>query len=300
MSSSSTGIDADLFRSLPPEAHPDFQRLQQEEHFSHQRERLNAMWGRFRPFADQQFPVEFPKKSFHSRFWELTLACELLDQGFPLVPRKQRPYAGPDFCITDESGTTTWIEAIAPTAGSGSDRVLTATESGTGFVPEDKIVLRYQSAVKDKHAALLTYLQQGIVSERDAYVIAIYSGGIPRAFVSLGVPYLAKAVYPIGHYAVTFDPHLDRVVDEAYEHRPFLQKASGAQVSSMTFLDPQFSGIAAVLSASSLWFETARPHLVMIHNHLARRPLPLGWLRRGTEHFAVDGHLERRHLGLDT
>jgi hypothetical protein len=108
---------------------------------------LEHLWESFEPFADPDFKSELAKQ-FHPRFWEMYLACTLIELGFNLIPR-QCSY-GPDIHI-ELDGINIWIEATAPDAGSGIDAVPGHPKNSNGIkVPEEQIILRLTNSIDKK------------------------------------------------------------------------------------------------------------------------------------------------------
>jgi len=82
---------------------------------------MEDLWRKYRPYADRNFRQQL-QVDLDSRFWEMYLACILLEYSIPLS--LSRADARPDILIENENGRT-WIEAIAPTSGADTnpDRV---------------------------------------------------------------------------------------------------------------------------------------------------------------------------------
>ncbi len=256
-----------------------------------QREWLGRLWERFHTYADKQFLIEIGR-DFYARFWEMWLACELLNQGFILDP--DRPSEGPDFCILSDDKRI-WIEAVAPRPGTGEDAVDFSEEEG-GWIPEPKIILRYQNAVIAKHEKLQGYLEKKIVKEGESYVIAVYGTGIPGAGWDDPVPYAVQAVFPIGPLTGTPDLKLMKVVNWRYAYRPCIRKISGGPVPTTTFLKDQFNGISALISGNPDPIEMLNPRLKLILNPLAKNPLPPDWLKRGIVYWKEGNTLQHRNF----
>jgi hypothetical protein len=80
---------------------------------------MESLWRKYQPYADSNFRQQI-QVDLHSRFWEMYLACTLLENSIPL----SRMNAGPDIFIEHDVGQI-WMEAIAPTTGADTnlDRV---------------------------------------------------------------------------------------------------------------------------------------------------------------------------------
>ena len=73
------------------------------------------LWADLEPLADAGF-VDLIAANFRQRFWEMYLASALNSLGNELESADE----GPDLKITNLKKTT-WVEAIAPTAGAGPE-----------------------------------------------------------------------------------------------------------------------------------------------------------------------------------
>ena len=268
-----------------------------------QRAALLELQRRYLPFADDNFDTEL-QLNFGSCFWEMYLACALLDREMPLVPRSQRNSAGPDLCIS-AGGKKIWVEATAPRAGTGPDAVPGVFE-GNGYVPESQIVLRYRSAVEEKHKKWLKYVTSRIVSADEPFLVAVNGFQIPdgnNAFPD-EVPYQVQSVLPIGAPSVTIDRETGQVLKEGFKTRWHIQKKSGAQVPTGVFLDEAYAGISGLLfsAAHPLYFlrESGVRHLSHLDNPKAvgRKALERGWVQVGMEYWVEANQLLHRPLPI--
>ncbi len=71
---------------------------------------LQPYWNRFSAYADRNFRQELGV-DFDSRFWEMYLACTLLDQGLTLACPSRN--GGPDIRIETLKGSI-FVEAVRP------------------------------------------------------------------------------------------------------------------------------------------------------------------------------------------
>jgi hypothetical protein len=72
--------------------------VRDDPRFYEQRLFLESLWTKFSPFADPNFKSELAV-CFQARFWEMYLACALLEMGLNLIPRKS--VNGPDLLIVN-------------------------------------------------------------------------------------------------------------------------------------------------------------------------------------------------------
>jgi hypothetical protein len=104
------------------------------------------------------------------------LTCSLIFAGHVVTC----PKPGPDVGIMYK-GRRIWFEAMSPTPGKpGSPEYVGGPVKGP--VPEEKIILRYLNSISTKHnEQYANWLKKGIVSEKDAFVIAINPWAIAEA-----------------------------------------------------------------------------------------------------------------------
>jgi len=208
------------------------------------RELCEKLWRLYARLADPNFR-EDARASFLQRFWEMYLAVTLQHYGMTLIRYGNE---GPEFFI--ESGERRiWIEAIAPKQGEGPDRVPDVKYGAAiaEYVPVEKILLRFTSALAAKRERYLAAVKKGIIRPQDGYVLAVNSRGIPRANISDGVPYFVQALLPFGPVTVIVDTSTFEISDTFRAYRPSVRKANAAEVSTRTFLDPESEFCSAVL-----------------------------------------------------
>jgi len=183
--------------------------------------------------------------------------------------------------------------------------------------PHVEILLRWTSAIKAKAERLLGsadgtvrgYLDSGVVSPEDAYVIVVNgcrlrNGPFSALFGISQFPFAAEAVFPIGPYQVHISRDTLQVVDSGHQHRPFVQNRNGAQVPANTFLDPRFKPVSAIwavdLNGSSV-LGGSEP-MVVVHNPHAGSPVSVGFLPADAEYVATpegDGFLFQKLAASD-
>ena len=246
-----------------------------------------SLWHRYQPYADSNF-LEDIKIDFDSRFWEMDLTCCLMDYGFTVESENH----GPDIKITNRIHPI-WIEAIAP--GNGLEglpdsvpQMNRATMASP--VPDDQIILRLTGAIDEKHKKYKKYIEDSIVSDADPYVIAINVGKISGARSDFEPPRIIRSVFPIGNEYVEFDPRTSEHFGGGFQYKPSVSKANGTNIPIDIFLDPQFEGISAVFCSSSDCCnrtEVNGANYIIVHNPMAKNPLPHGSIPIGTEYIPV-------------
>lgn len=281
----------DLFSAKKPTA-DEYILLRDKEQHAHRREFVESLWTQFHPLADSGF-VDLIADDFQPRFWEMYLACTLLDAGLKLSSAD----AGPDVRV-DTGGTPIWVEAISPSGGDGPDAVPSHDTDGDAcIVPEDLVVLRLRSAIEEKHNAYLRCIKNGVVSPSDAYIIAVNGRRVPFYMTDDQPSYIIKAVFPFGMHTVTLDSNTAEIVSQGFQHRPQIQKRSGSQVDTTVFENDDYAGISAIVySSADAWNgpDVLGADFQILHNPLATTPIEHGWLKVGLELWATETELARK------
>lgn len=292
-----------LFEVSVDNPHQSFVALRDLPHNIRRKEILEEFWKQYEPFADRNFPSAFAQDP-HSRFWEMCLACGLLNLNFQLLPTCLRGKAGPDLCLHN-NGNRIWIEAVAPTGGTGPDFLTDRPSSNAFFVPEDKIVLRLCSGIMEKWRKLDNYLHTGIIGDNEPFVIALGTAALPEDLsLTLPDPFLTdeihcavQAVYPVGDFQVMIDTKTMTVVSSHFERREAIKKQKGSEVPTNTFLCAKFSRVSGLIFSNSRISQInlhPENELSYIQNYLADQKLPQGWLQTGEEwSWEPEGRIKR-------
>lgn len=247
-----------------------------------------------------------------ARYWqrlsEVLLASEMLDVGLPLTPSRN----GPDFLI-ETDGLKIWIEVICPQA-SGVPRDWLAQPAGVavGF-PHEALLLRWTAAIKEKAEKLLGnaatgtrgYIDKGVVSPNDAYVIAINARLLrgPHFATITGIsqlPFAVEAAFAVGPITIIINRDTMAAAGSGHAHRPVIRKPNGAAVPAYTFLAPAFRPVSAIWATDvdESWIIGNMKPMAVIHNPIAATPIPSGVLPAYDEFIAMpEGNeyvLERR------
>jgi type I restriction enzyme S subunit len=255
-----------------------------------ERDILERLWARFEPYADVNFKAAIAS-DFQSHLWEMYLAVTLLDLGFELRPRLELGDEGPDICISSAE-TNIWIEAIA-CGTSPNDNA----ESENGFEPIDEpVILRYTSAIAEKFRKYRKYLDTGILSSSEPYLIAVNGSRVPFSLPDDDppdmIPNIIKAVMPFGDYTVMVDRDTRQVVKTGYSYRAEIVKPSGNKVPTNIFLSQEYAGVSAILFSNidiSNLPDKYGNDLLFFRNPTAINPLPIGWLKAGRE-YRLEGN----------
>ena len=283
-----------IFEADTQGADLNFQAFKDNPQLLGERERIENLWHRYKPFADANFETEI-RNDFYARFWEMYLACFLLDSGHELLKASQRPAngAGPDICIRSENPKI-WIEAVTPKSGEGQNQVLPPRISEAEYVDEHKIILRYTSSIDDKKRKFISYKGKGIVQDTDICIIALNGGAIPSD--SGGeIPYAVQAVLPFGPPYINVSRSTGQVVESGRTWRESIEKPTGSLVSTSSFLMDENAFITGLIFAR-ISPSAGDQEISLFHNPKASTPLSHGWIKRGVEWWVAS---EENRLKLE-
>jgi len=271
----------DGFFLAGPAGDPAYVNVRDSPNLADARAFTESLWPSYRHLADPHFRSD-ARNHFLERFWEMYLACSLLSRGFDLLRAGSE---GPEFFFLNK-GRRVWVEAVAPGPGLGPDRVLETRAGERYTVPADKIILRFTGAFRAKQRKLASDIQKGIVAPDDQVLLAINSRGIPHAPYGAELPYIVKALFPIGAYALNIDTRTREITDRVHQYRPEVQKTNLSPVATTALLEAESAPFSAVLH-SAVDCDN-RPRLLgadflVLHNPSASRKLPsdvFSWCRQ--------------------
>ncbi len=226
------------------------------------------------------------------------LGCTLLDCGFDIASPGNE---GPDLC-SHVGNKRVWFEATAPSAGTGSDQVPKPIPGNVVAKPEEQILLRLTSAIEAKRTHFEKSENSEIVSQEDGAVICINGRNVPHTISDHPPELIVRAVFPIGNFQYTVDKNTLEVVDSGFEFRSTIHKASGSAVSTGSFTDHSSARIAAVIYSrvdSANHPSRLGDDFVCVHNPNAQHPLPIGFLGRGIEYYALNSTLVRLEHNIE-
>lgn len=261
--------------------------IRDEERCAKLKSDMENLWRTYHPYADGDFPKQLAQ-DIHARFWEMYLTCTLIYNSFKVIP-KQTKAKGPDIKI-DHASTAIWIEAVIPTSGDPSkpDSVPNLQMGVAQQVPDDQIILRYRSVIRDKYFnKYRTYLEDKIITDKDCYIIAL--NGCKIRHGDREPPRIVRCVLPFGWEVVTIDTSSHKIVNSGYQYRSSLRKVSGSQVDTDIFTKPEYQHISAVMFSN---VDVANPtsamgeDFIIVRNPLALRQLPDDFPKVGWEYRA--------------
>lgn len=257
----------------------------------------------YEPYADKNFCSSI-RDAFFDKFWEMYLTCALIldtseSKGISVKPHKcEYGEKSPDLLLSSDRQRY-WFEAVAPTQGAeenaNSVPDIIVNKIGEGhspkaqLVPEEAIILRLRSAIRNKVSQYCEHRQAGVIQSDDAYVIAINGSQIPFALYEESLPWIVKAVLPFGSPQVTIDVTTLETEKEEYTYRSEVKKVNGSSVGTDIFLCQDYSFISAVLYSNvnipfcPINMDNLGDDFIIIHNPLALNSLPQDFIKRGRE-----------------
>jgi len=276
-----------IWSASPRHTDADYDALCPPTRYESQRLFVETLWQEYEPLADRHFRTQIAN-SFHQRYWEMYLACTLLDQGLPV----QSADAGPDICV-DQGSRKVWIEATAPTGGNNPDAVPekelnVSADRIAQRVPNREVTLRLCTAIDAKFKKYRNYVANGTIEQDSPYIIAINANGVPFAAQEPNVPRIISAVLPIGDEYVVINRNTLECMESGFQYRPTIPRSGAPSIPATLFQDREFAGISAVwYSITNVWsFDLQLGQIAyVVRNPLAANPIPHGWLRLGREYW---------------
>jgi hypothetical protein len=282
-----------FFINGPDGAHTDtdYKAIRDLPHNTLYRAFIENLWARYQPPGDggEHF-LKDATIHFRQRFWEMYLFCTLKDRGISVHKTNG---IGPDFSI-EIGGNKYWVEAVAPTAGSGSDQVPYPLLRKADYAPEIPIRLRYTNAFDTKFRCWQNWENRNVVNGQDGYIIAINGLAIPYADCDCGYPFIIQSLFPVGPFAVNVDRESLAVSDPYLRYEDTIHKQNAAPANTAPFMGQKYSAVSAIIhsfagysnGASLLGYD-----FLLLRNPCARRPLPIGSLSWCTQYSFETGQL---------
>jgi type I restriction enzyme S subunit len=149
------------------------------------------------------------ENTYWQQLSEVLLADKLSKAGIQIT----RETSGPDFLIEHE-GKRIWIEVITPEANGILDEWINYDSRNDHAVmrPNNAIILRWTSAIKEKSDKLKKYLRNGLVINGDIYVIAVngrllrgWGGVFPNLCGDSQFPFAVEATFCLGALGISID-----------------------------------------------------------------------------------------------
>ncbi|MBL8854420.1 MAG: hypothetical protein JNK57_10650 [Planctomycetaceae bacterium] len=288
---------------------------------------LESLYDRFSKLdlIEPNFLAEL-RRQFHSRFWEMYLACALADHGHKLetlTNRKDRRKGeeGIDLKVLTASGTV-WIEAVAPKSGEvGNPDSAHVPESPTVHdlaelpngeeissccVRSDSIVFRMTRAIQQKVKQQNSKIKEGHVSPNDPFIIAINGYDIQGTGSAIPPSEIESTLFGIGNQSGSYNKHTKSIENQKYRAQPKRyktkidstsgRKLNGSPVDSNLFATETHGQISAVIySRANVWNcpELLGSDFVLLRNTFAKNPIEKDFLKCGSVVTYIDGVREQ-------
>ena len=287
----------DLFGNGPTATDAAFRHISESSRAEPQEARalIESLWRKTANYLEDGIPNRL-RFELHSCFWEMYLAAVLLDQKLPVAAndiRRHQGGKGPDIQV---GSVEAWFEATAATAGEGPDAVPGYSFEGFAPVPDEPFKLRLTAAVQEKFRKFQHYINKGLVSESEPFVIAVNGGGVPHVYQESFPPRIVCVLFPFGAGGDTLRPSDKHVWRELF-HVPRRGQEKERRSIPATFFEQEAShGISTVLYSTAEAFNCGGVlgyDLTLVHNPLATSPLPRGLIRVGHEWWRDGDHLVR-------
>jgi hypothetical protein len=220
-------------------------------------------------------------------FWELYLAHALRRSGINIVEqnRGKKTQRGPDLFAVDPE---VWIEAVVANPGSGGDALQAPPLGAVYSVPVDSFILRLRSVIEAKSRIIKGYIQDKIIQQEQAAVIAISGCMLYTQFSEQPIPRIVRAALGVGNLVVDVNRNREATAGYSVEESVQIEKCTGALVRTDVFLNSEYAHISALIYSASDWVNTPYEpgtEFIVIHNENARVKLPHGWLPVGDEYW---------------
>ena len=203
---------------------------------------IDSFWQKYSSYADAKFKDHL-KTDFISRIWELWLGNVLLSKGFNLPEKETTDW--PDF-IASKDQNQFYIEAIAPNNSPHKSGNQIPELSPIVFqeIKSDLYELRIQDAVIKKYSK--KYIEK-IKKKSVPYIVAVNISKLPFAWFNFGdIPWIIKALYPIGPEAASIDRETNTF--QSYRvKKKYNEKKSGHIKDKCIFSSSNYSLLSAII-----------------------------------------------------
>ena len=240
---------------------------------------------------DKEYLIELMKGDdyFYSRAWEAVLYQTLIEQGF----RISGPDGGPDFLLDTANAGPVFVEATTPKP-EGLPAAWLDEKGDVHHMPHEEMLLRWTNSLSTKSRKHIEDITKGNAEHGVSFVIAINSCRLSRSPMDEGIsgkPFAVEAVFPIGPVAVKVNRDTGEFGDAYQSWRDTIPKPKTSKdIPTDNFLNDDYSHVSALIGCSRLWNEKDRepqlPTRFLVHNPLAKNPLPHGWLAGAVEYVA--------------
>ncbi len=235
-----------------------------------------SLWSKFKTHADPHFLTQI-RRHFYDRYWEMYLSTALIDWGYDIQSKDK----GPDVLI-ELNNTKIWIEAVTSSNGNSvknADVVPNIEYEVAQQVPEEQIILRLRSSIEDKLRAYHKYINESVLESNEPYIIALNGSKINFMSSDDDIPYILKAILPIGDY------HYDFANDIAgISFRDEIIRKKGTGIPTDVYFNDNYRHISAILYSNTHaghFDKEIGSDFMLIHNPNAINSLPIDIIKNG-------------------
>jgi type I restriction enzyme S subunit len=233
------------------------------------RDLFEKLYASYEPYADSHF-LDQIKISFDQRSWEMYFACVLNGNGIEIFSKDE----GPDIGIK-YGEKSIWVECVATEQGEGEDRVLDMIHNSVFDLPEREMLLRLSNALDIKFKKYQKYIDKGLVSKEDIFIIAITRGILN--YLDPGIPLILKCLFRLGDLAIPIKRSDGSLGQPYYQLREEIRKHNESPVSMNFFESGNHNGISAIVYSQTTVLnhpEIMGGDCILVHNPNSTNPLP--------------------------
>lgn len=227
---------------------------------------------------------------FFSRVWEAILYQKFMDQGWNVSGTGE----GPDFSLEKTSAGHVLVEATVPSP-KGLPPEWLDNRDGVKEMPHEQMVLKWTSSLAAKGSKHTADIKKNTVDANTPFIIAINACRLAKMQEDFGIsgyPFSVEAVFPIGPKQAKVNKATGEIGELYQGWRHEIKKpTTGTEIPTDNFLNPDYSHVSALIGCASIFHQnngnTNLPIFYLVHNPLADKPLPQGWLPDAIE-FQAD------------
>jgi hypothetical protein len=268
-------------------------------------DRVEDLYATCHDLVDEKFPIQI-KSQFGSCYSELYFGATFRQH---LGLRVSHPSdEGPDFYLHD---LDCWAEIVTLSSGAEDNpNSILPIENGMWdhMKVREQIMLRITSSFMYKSRKILEYIEKKIIGNSQRVIICINGGwlkGPPLIrfpyYPVGGFPEVVSALLPIGNMVFLINKGNRRITEKTFEFRDTIAKQKNDTdpigIKSDYFIDHMFAHISAVIYSYANICDTIDDSSLgrdffVIHNPLAKHPIPLGSFKCGIEYkVEFDGEI---------
>lgn len=241
---------------------------------------LISVFERLRPYLDRDFEKKLVEGQLGDRIAEMYFVDSLLNNNFSLEYRGRK---GLDIWIKNING---WGEFVCSHNNDEMEKKNVLGKVRT--VDEDECILRIIKVINDKRKKILNDLKNDVLNENDHIILFISTAQLIDPYpmnIKGEICSYVRSVFPIGKVVMNYNL-ITKKSEIARNYEKFIN-VDGKMISHDLFLQEDYSIISAVVfsyqSIFQQYFNSEIPFksgddFIVVHNPLARNPIPIGLL----------------------